>query len=184
MIERGGRYVPRTGWIRIGLESLHGSVTVRVIEGEWSLDHADWVGIMSIEDMELDGRTAHCPADRVVSWEGAQKGIEASWTPPAWLVASDARTGEELSELVVHCSDKFNPDTRPPRSEDDLRPRSTPVKLSAWEPEDDNLGWPHVSRRTWWVKAPGYAWSRVEVDHSVGGEVRVALRRARARSDR
>jgi hypothetical protein len=185
------RIVPRSGWIHFELESMMGDRTVRVVDGEWTLNYAEISGIMGIGDMELDGRHAHCPTDRLVTLDDTPNGIVARWTPAVSVTATDARSGETIEKLQVYCEDAFNRGRRPHGSRNpSLRP--TPVPLSAWD-RDDIAGWPFVHQRVWWVRAPGYAWKRVPVDHAVGGtreiqlepesSLRVNLRGAAARVD-
>ena len=169
-----GAHVPRTGWIRIAIGMLMAPRVVRVVDGAWSLDFDPWVGVLAIKDMELDGRAAHCPEDRFVLLEGIENVIEARWTPQVSLVAVDARTGRSLDRLYVLAPDVLSSAATRPRKEVELR--TAPVRISAWDgPEMQGVGWGFLKQRPHWVRAPGFDWKRVVVDHTVGGTVRVEL---------
>jgi len=62
---------------------------------------------------------------------------------------------------------------RPLAGRPSVETRSNPMELANWIEEGWFPDWQPV--RKWWIRAPGYAWKRVEIDHTVGGRIVVEL---------
>lgn len=113
--------------------------------------------------MKLGGRKAvvergalDVPPDRVVR-------VVGRWPAPSSLRVVDARTGAPLRDIEVVAEDPSTTRSLPhPAGSNDVRGRiaaaSSPVQLPPSDGETD-----------YWVRARGYAWKHVFVDHRLGG---------------
>ena len=101
--------------------------------------------------------------------------VRGRWLRRGRLRVLDALTGAELKEVELRCADgwRANPEWSHPGDHASIRT----VIAGADSPLE-------LPDRTWltpyWVHVPGYAWTRVDFDHRVGGERTVELSRERA----
>jgi hypothetical protein len=149
-------------------ETLEAEVVVE--NGVWSCEVPANASLW-IQALELGGRGAVCdidlrnpvtvPADRFLH-------IEARWPPASTLVVRARNTGLDLDELQVVGDLPFpegegqHPGRFDPRHVLDVGDRS-PIELPTWD-----SGW--GEELALFVRRPGYAWGRIDVDRSLGGE--------------
>ena len=100
--------------------------------------------------------------------------VRGQWLRRGRLRVLDAATGADLKAVEVRCANgwRANPEWSHPGDHEAIRT----VIAGA----DSPLELPDRKRYTpYWVHAPGYAWTRVDFDHKVGGERTVELSRER-----
>jgi hypothetical protein len=147
----------------------------------------------------LDGRDAFALTND--GWEAPLEKIVAGWIMPATLQVEDAVTGTALSNVeVLECYAEVTPQGGE-SSPNVARSASGSIPLpgrplgsetlalnSCYEPQSaesvafidwlNNTYYGDAKVLPYWVRSPGYAWKRIEVDVSRGGVRRVALQRS------
>lgn len=156
------------------LSALRGNrfsrVDVSVENGLWSCQVPEDARI-AISTLELGGRTAFCdlsfmntvpvPSDRFLP-------LEARWPPATLLVVRAEDTALELDQIELVGELRY-PDCEwrhPGRFSPEqvlVTGVSSPIELAARQ-----SGWEQSI--TLFARSPGYAWGRIEVDQSRGGE--------------
>lgn len=177
-VDKGGG-VPKSGSFNLFLDSDPGTEprAIDVNDGEWSIQlHVNFHHDIRVGRMTLDGHEAHC---ETVFDESAAKGglvLEARATKKNLLRVFSKSTGREADsglELVAN-DDSIYPDTNRGLH---LTGLGSPIEL----PEFDTNGWEPEhwqAQRTWWLRGPRLAWTRLNVDHTQGGERRIELEAA------
>ncbi len=173
VVDKGGLPV-HDGTFALWLNFPYGwdSELVSVRDGRWLAAVRGDFDDLRIGRMLLDGRFAGC---EFTSSHGPPKNemtLEARWLPRNFLHVVDAATGLELASSVEIVSSEHG--LRPSDSDRrEVRGASSPVEFSnrvdGFVPDEQA----HLQR--WWVRARGYAWASVDVDHDHGGEWRVEL---------
>ncbi len=142
---------------------------VRVEKGRFSVEASQPLGI-DVADLKIGGRMACATWEEIPVTPGEDVLVEAWWPLPSVLHVEDEETGRPMTGLTLVQADRFD-DTRLHPSEG-WQERLVAEDLDSPVTLPDRDGTP-----TWYVRAAGYAWGHVAVDHRVGGEHRVALRR-------
>ncbi len=142
---------------------------VEVVAGRFavgSLERRDF----DVARLELGGAPAFFAAERHAFPADGMLELVAHRPPPARLRVVDAATGADLAGLTVlggvaRYKNRMHPGDYGPTNVLATDARS-PLALDARGAEE-----------TYWVRAPGYAWGWVRVDHRGGGERVLELRR-------
>lgn len=162
--------------------------------GRWSLDLPAGTKVGLYGHAELGGRPAvlECAEREITLAEGARCDLVARWPAPSVIHIKAADTGEELSNAEVI----FGLGTSVSRDDENSGPVLHPGTLETDQPHPGRRrgeqmirsGGPRVTiaaRKLYYatagtsvyVRAPGYAWTRLYVDPSRGGERFAALER-------
>jgi hypothetical protein len=176
ILDEGGR-APASGaldllvWTPAGWDVEH--VTVR--DGRWTAPVRRSPIDVVIGRMELEGRAARRSLAPNTTKETHVRVedelvVDASWTKENRVRAFDAATGAEIHDALcarkdggLYSSFRFPVVNGP-----------APLLLPEWTTERVGAEeW--MGRRTWWIRAPGYAWAPIDVDHARGGEWKVSL---------
>jgi len=168
-----GEHVPAKGWIELRLGLMGGSVVARVEGGRWLANIPSGDEVLAVMRMHLDDREAHAAPSHFLLEDyrsGSEYVIHARFTPHTTLHVHDAGTGADLRDVELVVESPWDQRTGEPPIRDATL-RQAPIRLDPWE--DNDLEW--LPRRRWWVRAPGHAWKRLEVDHGAGGQVHVRL---------
>ena len=141
-------------------------VTVR--NGKWTAEAPPSVQL-GVQGFRLGGRPAYVDEDRVPVPGDGTLHIRARWAPVARLRVKAADTGADLTGIEVVSGRDFDvgdQDHPGPCSPEDvvLADARSPIEFGH-EEEDVKAG-----TRKYWVRAPGYAWGRIAIDHRSGGE--------------
>ncbi len=127
-----------------------------------------------IRDVELSGVPCSLgePAYEIEARENMQLALEAYRRVPASLLVRDRETGLDLAGIEV----RNLPGWVHGRNSSFLSSPEAPVALkNAVSP----LQLPErEGKQSWWIRAEGYAWARVDFDHRYGGELIALLDRA------
>jgi hypothetical protein len=116
---------------------------------------------MTIRGVELGGRPARPETERLQWDPELDVVLTARWPPGSQLRVKGADTHGDLGEVEVA--------KRLALPAAWIHPG--PVPAGKIERSKSPLPLPELlGRRVYWVRAPGYAWGRVEVDHDQGGE--------------
>ncbi|MCC6406568.1 MAG: hypothetical protein IT453_05360, partial [Planctomycetes bacterium] len=166
---------PREGWFHLFVNHGEGfdpsNATVR--DGAWFLDVPAGFDDYAVGRMELDGAPARC--ERVVADRPLRGSLhlDARALRPTLVHVVAPGTGREFSADVelVASEDSVLPSV--PNAALSVRGKS-PLELPQFSsgglvPEQ----W--LEHERWWVRAPGYAWKRIDVDLALGGEQTVEL---------
>ncbi len=151
-----------------------GAGHVSVTDGSFTL-HVPRGHQLGIDELELDHHFAVVDHDRLEIEAGTAIEVRAAWSRTVRLHVVDSRTRQELPgvTVVTALNRRLGHETHPGMVKAGERLTTTadsPLELEArsdghyvsWEP-------------TLFVTAPGYAWSALEVDYKVGGELTIEL---------
>jgi hypothetical protein len=178
--EDGTRYVPRQGTIRIWGYTGMGPperCLGRIVEGEWSVVLRSWCRDLQVGRLLLDGREAFVSkaSSNKLPAGASDLAVEARWLPSTWLRVVDRRTGDELKDIEVMAGggERLHPGADRSEGPDNrTRAASSPVLLTPWR----RAGWgEEAGLQSWWVRADGYAWGKVDLDLGAGGEREIRL---------
>ena len=188
VVEQGARRMPESGWMEFYADCMVGFVFTRVVNGRWSIATPLPSEVVAVCRMELDGRPAHAdPTHFMFSkyWNGTEYAIEARYTPKTVLEVIDRATRQRVPHIDIQALEENEAtdtvyhqphDGRRQRlDEDAFELRANPIELIPWKNEGPFPDWEPI--RTWCVRAPGYRWKHVEIDHGVGGRIVVELER-------
>ena len=167
----GGEHRGVSGWLQLrqpGLPDAPGR-RVLVAGGRFRAWLAERGPIAVVGGYTTDGAHQRPVLSDSTVYELPEEGVlevRALWTPDSILYVRDALTGAELDELQIvtgidRYGDRLHPGRRPSGA---AEPARSPVRLP-W-----NYG-----QLPYWVRAPGYAWGFVKIDHDVGGERELRL---------
>jgi RNA polymerase sigma-70 factor (ECF subfamily) len=138
----------------------HGRWTTRVAGGEW----------LVIGRLVASGREAALPPPKQLAPGSDPIVVRGEWLARGRIRVIDAATKLDLRDIEARCAQgwRANPEWTHPG--DDERVKTvvahgvSPIEL------------PDRRRLTpYWIHAPGYAWTRVDFDHKVGGQRTVEL---------
>lgn len=149
---------------------------VEVHGGHWSTELSDAAEFLTVGRMVLGERAAawDCPEHRLASPPDGRLEVRARWPVDSLLHVQDRETGRELAPVFLTELDSWprstfgHPGTQAAKARD-LGP--SPVRLP---PRADA----ELDVRTCYARSPGYAWGRIEIDESKGGERLLLLDRA------
>ncbi len=169
------RRAPASGSFALLVVDAQGTTTRSVVvdHGRWSIDLPERFAELSIGRMSLENRDAHCelvldslPATRRIE-------LDAHWTQHNTLEVVDKSTGVafERGLELVESGNRMYPSASDVRVGRDL---ASPIELPEFDERGATPGrW--RAMRSWWVRAPGFAWRRVDVNHWAGRSVRLEL---------
>jgi hypothetical protein len=179
-IDREGKEHPNengkfTAWIGPGVDSRN--ETVRVVDGRWTLV-ARRNALLSIAKMKLGSEAAlvsdgtnfkhggiPVPADGLLT-------VRGTWLPKTTIRVVDGAGGGAISNVSVVTG-------LAPTRDDAMDPSTlsfgTAVVATGDSPVQVEWRSGVLSKIRYWVRAPGYAWESLEIDHVKGGEHTVAL---------
>jgi hypothetical protein len=147
---------------------------IDVTDGRWCTSRP--VGAsLDVLRLSVDGRPATLLESRGLVREGGRLTIRARVAPPTLLRVVDASTGRDVDriELALGVASAARETYPAPRTL--ARELVSPIDLDSLT--EAQLGAPHPT--VYWVRAPGYAWTSILVDHAEGGERLLALEHGR-----
>lgn len=174
VLEARDQYVPRAGMIVFAGEKRGALPWSRlrapVVNGTWQLELPGEFSLLTMLEIVLDGRLAHCEQRIAVQRLRGPAALQAHWIEAHVVRVFDASTGVELDGLTVVQS-------RDPQATDLAHPGLFPriVRADARSP----LCLPTSAMREagrLWVRAPAHAWNHVTIGGDVPGERALSLR--------
>ena len=173
--ERGHSHPHEDGTLELVLwdGGYHWSHEVEVVGGSWS-DEVPARATLSVEELVVGGRRARLDAglgERLPVPESGVLDLLARWIPRSELVVRAADTGAELGDLEVVRMRRWrstyhdHPGVDPRQV---LTGASSPIDLDVPRLRDEGAA-------TIFVRAPGYAWKRYQLDPDRSGERLVQL---------
>lgn len=174
--ERGTMHAQESGELRLDLDRGR-DLNVEVVLGHWTAEVPGDTQVRAValtladRPVRLDGGDDLGRVLLQSPLAGRVHEITGAWVPPAVLVVQDARDGVELADVEVVLQRSWNQVT--PHAGDYerdvvLRHAASPIELPRGRD-------PRLVERTYWIRAPGYAWEPVRLERGVGGQRVVSL---------
>lgn len=137
--------------------------------GRWSTRIKKGAFLM-VGKLVAGGREALLPKSRPSTPGADPIEVRGKWLPRGRLRVVDAATKQDLREIEVRSAENRgpNPDWIHPGDSSEI----ATVEKSIDSPFDLPV---HMRVTSYWLHARGYAWARVDFDHTVGGERTVEL---------
>ncbi len=168
------RYEQESGTVRIlPADKQRGEFEVPLEAGRFEFESAA-AASFRVTAVELQG--TDCGFEEEIRDHAAREGLELEvlvrQRVPSSLIVRDKATSQDLQDLELWNREgwSFN-DARHPGDEAEAKLVSMSLSSPIQLPTRD-------AKQAWWVRAPGYAWDRVDFDHRYGGERIVLLERA------
>jgi hypothetical protein len=142
--------------------------TVVVVEGLWQSRAPEGLKL-EVRDLRLGGRVAFVGNEKISIPESREMTLRARWPKPSTVRVFDPTGATELEDIdVVRYSDWDHEHDIHPAGDREAKTvlggAASPIRLPA---EDRSC--------VYWIRAPGYAWRSVSVNHLCGGEQEVRL---------
>lgn len=163
----GGRHETESGVLGFSIRDASNETSnlqVEVDGGRWSAERPEGAASLIPTLARLGGRPCTVEFEPVTIPEDGELELRVRWPRDATLHVLAADTGAALNGVVVvqrvigmHPGDSYERNVV-------LRSASSPVAL----PKRSGLG-------LWGIRAPGYAWGQIQVNHASGGEHAIHL---------
>ncbi len=148
---------------------------VEVAKGQWAARVPSNVEL-GVAKVRLGSRAAYAERERIPIPEDGDLTIHVKWFSSTRLrvLAADTKADLDRLEVVTGLGWEQEENAHPGAyGEGNLvHPAArSPIELEVAGEDQGTL------QQTYWVRAPGYAWGRIEVDHRTGGERTLVLER-------
>ena len=176
----GAQVTPRSGtvdyWVNLGDGLVPFSAAIE--NGKFEMKLPTSLESMGIGRTVLDGREAYCDFWTRESLFENKLALHALWLPEVTVRAFEAGGSRELVDLEVRQGLRSTWDgTGNWRAPDDSQliaeHAGSPLRLVPLRYSSEFV--PFSPQLRWFVRAPGYSWNFVDVDHARGGNYRVEL---------